>query len=76
MTAPTRRIEPADERQLLDAIDRWLEREVKGVVKAHDHDDLYPAAIVEQIDSTTVLRPGWTARVDEFSNLIAEHQNA
>jgi N-methylhydantoinase A len=35
---------------------------------------LHGPAIVEQIDSTSVIRPGWTARVDEFSNLIAERE--
>jgi N-methylhydantoinase A len=29
-------------------------------------------AIVEQMDSTTVVPPGWTARVDGFSNLVLE----
>ncbi len=47
--APTRRMEPADEEQLFRAIDRWLEKDVKPVVKKHDHDDLYPAETVEQI---------------------------
>jgi alkylation response protein AidB-like acyl-CoA dehydrogenase len=39
----------ADQAQLLDAIDRWLEREVRPVVKDHDHADRWPAAIVEQM---------------------------
>ena len=29
-------------------------------------------AIVEQMDSTTVILPGWTARVDGFGNLVLE----
>jgi N-methylhydantoinase A len=29
-------------------------------------------AIVEQFDSTTVIPPGWTARVDGYRNLILE----
>ncbi|MCT2584483.1 hydantoinase/oxoprolinase family protein [Actinophytocola gossypii] len=29
-------------------------------------------AIVEQLDSTTVVPPGWTATVDEFGNLLIE----
>ena len=49
MTAVTRRIEPADEEQLFRAIDRWLERDVKPVVKEHDHADRWPAEIVEQM---------------------------
>jgi alkylation response protein AidB-like acyl-CoA dehydrogenase len=38
-----------DAAQLLLAIDRWLEREVKPVVKEYDHADRYPADIVEQM---------------------------
>src|ERR1043165_9389422 len=40
--------EQADQVHLLDAIDRWLEREVKPVVKEHDHADRWPAKIVAQ----------------------------
>jgi alkylation response protein AidB-like acyl-CoA dehydrogenase len=42
-------IESAEEAQLLDAIDRWLKREVEPVVLQHDHEDKWPAAIVEQM---------------------------
>lgn len=41
--------EAVDEAQLLDAIDRWVEREVKPVVMAYDHEDRYPDHIVEQM---------------------------
>jgi len=41
--------EAKDEAQLLDAIDRWLMREVKPVVLEYDHDDRYPERIVEQM---------------------------
>ena len=44
-----RDFEHADEAQLLDAIDRWVEREVKPVVKEYDHADRYPTEIVEQM---------------------------
>jgi alkylation response protein AidB-like acyl-CoA dehydrogenase len=44
-----RDFEQADQAHLLDAIDRWLEREVKPVVKQHDHDDTWPAEIVAQM---------------------------
>jgi alkylation response protein AidB-like acyl-CoA dehydrogenase len=48
--AVTRRtIDPSDEAQLLDAIDRWVEREVEPVVLEHDHADTYPTAIMEQM---------------------------
>ena len=50
MTKTTlRKIESTDEEQLLRSIDRWLERDVKPVVKRYDHDDLYPSEIVEQM---------------------------
>src|SRR6516164_7187782 len=38
-----------DRAQLVAAIDRWLEREVKPVVKEHDHADRWPAEIVRQM---------------------------
>lgn len=41
--------DPETERQLLDAIDRWLERDVAPVVQAHDHADTYPHEIVAQM---------------------------
>jgi len=44
-----RSIDPADEAQLLATIDRWVEREVKPIVKEYDHADRYPAATVEQM---------------------------
>jgi alkylation response protein AidB-like acyl-CoA dehydrogenase len=47
--AALRQIERADEEQLLRSIERWLEREVKPVVKEHDHADRYPREIVEQM---------------------------
>src|SRR5215475_3034655 len=49
MTGQAQQIDSLDRAQLLDSIGRWLEREVKPVVKQHDHDDLYPTAIVEQM---------------------------
>jgi alkylation response protein AidB-like acyl-CoA dehydrogenase len=44
-----RTIAEDDERQLLDTIDRWVETKVRPVVKHHDHGDIYPAEIVEQM---------------------------
>jgi alkylation response protein AidB-like acyl-CoA dehydrogenase len=50
MTArASQRIDATDEAQLMQAIDRWLEREVRPIVKKHDHEDLYPAELVEQM---------------------------
>src|SRR6202045_4780192 len=42
-------LEEGDQTRLLAAIDRWLEREVKPVVKEHDHSDRWPAKIVRQM---------------------------
>jgi alkylation response protein AidB-like acyl-CoA dehydrogenase len=42
-------LEEGEQAQLLAAIDRWLEREVKPVVKEHDHADRWPAKIVAQM---------------------------
>ena len=33
------------------------------------------AAVIEQFDSTTVLPPGWTARLDRFGNIVAERES-
>jgi alkylation response protein AidB-like acyl-CoA dehydrogenase len=49
-TAPQlRSITPEDEAQLLDSIDKWIEREVGPRVMAHDHADSYPHELVEQM---------------------------
>jgi alkylation response protein AidB-like acyl-CoA dehydrogenase len=44
-----RAIDRDDEAQLLDSIERWLEKDVRPVVKDHDHADRYPVEIVEQM---------------------------
>src|SRR6266568_2988908 len=44
-----RTLEEGQQAQLLAAIARWLEREVKPVVKEHDHADRWPAKIVAQM---------------------------
>jgi len=38
-----------DERQMLEAIGRWLERDVRPQVLALEHADAYPTAMVEQM---------------------------
>ncbi len=45
----TRKLDQADEAQLLATIDRWIEREVAPRVKEFDHADKWPAEIVEQM---------------------------
>jgi alkylation response protein AidB-like acyl-CoA dehydrogenase len=44
-----RELAEGDAAQLMLAVDRWIEREVKPVVKEYDHADRYPAQIVEQM---------------------------
>ncbi len=45
----TTAISAEDEAQLLDAIDRWVETEVRPVVKDYDHADRWPAELVGQM---------------------------
>jgi alkylation response protein AidB-like acyl-CoA dehydrogenase len=44
-----RSIDPRDEAALFDSIDRWLERDVRPVVKKYDHADEWPEPIVAQM---------------------------
>jgi len=39
----------ADETQMLEAISRWLERDVRAKVRELEHDDVYPERMVEQM---------------------------
>ncbi|WP_108610582.1 acyl-CoA dehydrogenase family protein [Aminobacter sp. MSH1] len=48
-TLTERHLDQADEDALLDSIGRWLERDVRPVVKQFDHADEWPVAIVEQM---------------------------
>jgi alkylation response protein AidB-like acyl-CoA dehydrogenase len=48
-TPPLRNINAEDEAQLLAAIDRWVDKEVRPLVKEYDHADRYPAETVEQM---------------------------
>jgi alkylation response protein AidB-like acyl-CoA dehydrogenase len=38
-----------EQAQLLDAVDRWVERSVRPAVREFDHADRYPAAIVDEM---------------------------
>jgi alkylation response protein AidB-like acyl-CoA dehydrogenase len=55
--------DPAEETALLDAIERWLEKEVRPQVMRLDHDDIYPHALVETMKKMglfgAVLDPKW-----------------
>ena len=47
--SPAAHFDAADEAQLLDAIDRWIERDLRPIVKEYDHADRYPTHVVEQM---------------------------
>jgi alkylation response protein AidB-like acyl-CoA dehydrogenase len=47
--AETAGFDEADEAQFFDAIDRWIQRDLKPIVKEFDHADRYPAHVVEQM---------------------------
>lgn len=49
MPLANRTIDPTDEDQLLATIDRWVERDVRPIVKEYDHADKWPADTVEQM---------------------------
>ena len=44
-----RQTDPAEEAALLDAIERWLEKEVRPQVMRLEHDDIYPREMVERM---------------------------
>ena len=43
------RVGADDDNQILDMIDRWVERELRPIVKDYDHADRYPHEVVEQM---------------------------
>ena len=50
-TSATARVgaSPDEEAQVLDAIDRWVEKDVRPIAKKFDLEDAYPADLVEQM---------------------------
>lgn len=44
-------LDPSEEAQFLETIDRWLERDVRPIVQEFDHADRYPHALVEQMQA-------------------------
>jgi alkylation response protein AidB-like acyl-CoA dehydrogenase len=58
-----RHTDPAEEAALLDAIERWLEKEVRPQVMHLEHDDIYPREMVETMKAMglfgAVLDPKW-----------------
>src|ERR1700720_4416191 len=51
MNDAARAVEPdtSEESQILDTIDRWVERELRPIVREYDHADRYPHHVVEQM---------------------------
>jgi alkylation response protein AidB-like acyl-CoA dehydrogenase len=58
-----RHTDPAEEAALLEAINRWLEKEVRPQVMRLEHDDIYPRQMVETMKKMglfgAVLDPKW-----------------
>jgi len=58
-----RHTDPAEEAALLDAIERWLEKQVRPQVMRLEHDDIYPHELVGQMKEMglfgAVLDPQW-----------------
>jgi len=48
-TLANRAIDPQDEEALLDMISKWVEGEVRPIVKQYDHADEWPAHLVDQM---------------------------
>lgn len=44
-----RTIDVDEEQAFMDAIDRWIEREVEPVIMHHDHNDIWPEKLVGQM---------------------------
>ncbi|MFT4026022.1 MAG: acyl-CoA dehydrogenase family protein [Novosphingobium sp.] len=42
-------MDPIEEAALLDALQRWVDKEVRPVVMRHDHGDIWPAELVVQM---------------------------
>ncbi len=49
MPSPVAETTAGDEAIILDAVDRWLARSVRPYAAALEHDDVYPAEMVEQM---------------------------
>ncbi len=60
---PVRHTDPADEAAMLEAIDRWLERDVRPHVMKLEHEDIWPAEMVERMKEFglfgAVIDPQW-----------------
>jgi len=60
---PLRQADPAEEAAMLDAIRRWLERDVRPQAARLEHEDIWPVEMVERMKSFglfgAVIDPQW-----------------
>jgi alkylation response protein AidB-like acyl-CoA dehydrogenase len=60
---PIRHTDPEEERAILDAIGRWLEKDVRPYAAKLEHDDVWPAEMVERMKAFglfgAVIDPQW-----------------
>jgi alkylation response protein AidB-like acyl-CoA dehydrogenase len=60
---PVRHTDPEEERAILDAIRKWLDKDVRPHVMELEHDDVWPAEMVEQMKAFglfgAVIDPQW-----------------
>ena len=49
MSDQGRTIDPDDEAAFIDTIDRWIERSVRPIILHHDHNDIWPEALVREM---------------------------
>ena len=60
---PVRQTDPDEERAILDAIQKWLDKDVRPRATALEHDDVWPAEMVEQMKAFglfgAVIDPKW-----------------
>jgi alkylation response protein AidB-like acyl-CoA dehydrogenase len=60
---PVRHTDPEEERAILDAIQKWLDKDVKPHAMKLEHDDVWPAEMVEQMKAFglfgAVIDPKW-----------------
>lgn len=63
MTTDSANLDAGDEQLILDAIDKWLEQKVKPVAMQLEHDDIYPAELVEDMKELglfgALIDPAW-----------------
>jgi len=71
-----RQIEAAAEEAFLSAVDRWIEREVRPVVMYHDHNDVWPAQLVGQINPAQLQDDKQFRRIEGIINSMTPQERA